>query len=106
MLVELDADFTFDKERNTLIKSSFSSIDPHMGLELSYLKMIYLRAGLYNIQHITSIEGKNELNVQPSIGVGIEYKRFGIDYAFTDIGNASAALYSNVISLKYGIDHK
>jgi hypothetical protein len=106
VLVELDADFTFDKKRNTLIKSSFSSIDPHLGLELSYLKMIYLRAGLYNIQHVTSIEGKNELNVQPSIGVGIAYKRFGIDYAFTDIGNASAALYSNVISLKYGIDHK
>ncbi len=106
ILAELDADFTFDKKRNTLIKSSFASIDPHAGIEMSYMKMIFVRAGLSNIQHVTSMSGKNVLNVQPSIGIGIEYKRFGIDYAFTDIGNASAALYSNVVSLKYGFDRK
>lgn len=106
ILAELDADFTFDKKRNTLIKSSFASIDPHMGVEFSYLKMIFLRAGVYNIQQISDFSGKKSFNLQPSIGVGVFYNNFGFDYAFTDIGNASVALYSHVIGLKYCFDRK
>ncbi len=106
ILAELDVDFTFDKKRNTLVKSSFSSIDPHLGLEFSYLKMIFLRAGVYNIQQISDFNGKKSYNFQPSIGVGVFYKNVGFDYAFTDIGNASVALYSHVIGLKYCFDRK
>jgi len=32
--------------------------------------------------------------------VGFKYRGIEIDYAFTDIGDQSAALYSNVFSLK------
>lgn len=106
ILTELDADFTFDKKRNTLVKSSFASIDPHLGVEFSYLQMIFLRAGVYNIQQISDFNGKKSYNLQPSIGVGVFYKNFGFDYAFTDIGNASVALYSHVIGLKYCFDRK
>jgi len=106
LLAELDADLTFDKKRNTLVKSSFASIDPHLGIEFSYMKMIFLRAGVYNIQQISDFDGKKSYNLQPSIGVGVFYKNFGFDYAFTDIGNASAALYSHVVGLKYCFDRK
>ena len=77
-----------------------------MGLEFSYLKMIFLRAGVYNIQQISDFNGKKSYNFQPSIGVGVFYKNVGFDYAFTDIGNASVALYSHVIGLKYCFDRK
>ena len=35
-----------------------------------------------------------------NFGVGFKYKGIEIDYAFTDIGDQSAALYSNVFSVK------
>ena len=30
----------------------------------------------------------------PGIGAGLQINRFGLDYAYTDIGNVSGALYS------------
>jgi|YNPMSStandDraft_1061717.scaffolds.fasta_scaffold00334_7 hypothetical protein len=106
LLGEVNADFTFDKKRNTLIKSNFSSIDPHLGIEVSYMKKFFLRTGIFNIQRIINVNGKNVLNIQPSIGAGVKFKNFAFDYAFTDIGNVSAALYAHVISLSFGLDRK
>lgn len=105
-LTEVDADFTFDGKRNTLIKSSFTSIDPHLGFEFLYKKMFFIRAGIYNIQKVSNFDGTESFNVQPSVGVGIIFKNIGLDYAFTDIGNTSVALYSHVIGLKYCFDKK
>ncbi len=106
VLSEINADITFDKKRNTLIKSNFASIDPHIGIEASYMKKFFLRTGIFNIQKIININGKEVINFQPSIGVGVKYKTFGFDYAFTDIGNVSASLYAHVISLSFGLDRK
>ena len=36
---------------------------------------------------------------QPNIGVGFKYKGIQIDYALTDLGDQSAALYSNIFSV-------
>lgn len=106
ILGELNADFTFDRKRNTLIKSNFASIDPHLGLEASYMNKFFLRAGIFNVQKIIGVNGKEVINLQPSIGAGVKYKTFGFDYAFTDIGNVSAALYAHVISINFGLDRK
>ena len=43
---------------------------------------------------------QNKLLFSLYFGVGFKYKGIQIDYAFTDIGDQSAALYSNVFSLK------
>jgi hypothetical protein len=40
-----------------------------------------------------------KVGFQPNIGLGFKYKGM-IDYALTDLGNQSAALYSNIFSLK------
>jgi hypothetical protein len=48
----IDADFTFDGKRNTLIQSKAVSIDPKIGLEANYVKVVYLRAGMGNVQKI------------------------------------------------------
>ena len=37
------------------------------------------------------------------IGLGFKYKGIQVDYALTDIGDQSAALYSNIFSLKIGL---
>jgi len=105
-MAEVDADLTFDGKRDVLIKSDPISADPHIGLEFNYNKIVFLRMGVGNIQRVPSISGKDEMTFQPNIGIGIHYKRFGLDYALTDIGDQSIALYSNVFSVSYSLDKK
>lgn len=97
---EIDLDITTDGKRNTVIKSNFASIDPHIGIEFGFKKFVAIRAGLSNMQSITNLDDSKSFNVQPSIGIGLGIKAVKIDYAFTDIGDASVALYSHVISLR------
>ena len=79
------------------------SMDPHIGIEASYMKIVYLRAGIGNFQSYTDDTGKKVKTIQPNIGIGLKIKSFTIDYALTDIGDNSVALYSNVFSLKIEI---
>jgi len=104
VLAELDADFTFDGKRHTLIEGDPVSVDPHMGLEFQYQSLIYLRMGVGNIQRETDFQQKESLVFQPNLGLGIHYKNFRLDYALTDIGDQSIAKYSNVFSLSYAFD--
>ena len=101
---EVDLDMTFDGKRNTLISSNFTSIDPHIGLQLNYKKVIYLRAGAGNIQKETNFKGDRITTFQPNIGLGLKLAGFSLDYALTDIGDNSAAIYSNVFSLRIDIN--
>lgn len=111
MLAVLDLETTTDGKRNTLIKSNLISIDPRLGVEMAYKfneeekNKIFLRLGTANFQQETNLEGKKRTTFMPTIGVGVQLqKNFTIDYALTDIGDQSAALYSNVISLKIAIN--
>jgi hypothetical protein len=61
---------------------------------------VFLRAGAGNFQNELQIDNSEQVSFQPNFGVGFKYKGIQIDYAFTDIGDQSAALYSNVFSLK------
>ncbi|APY09985.1 hypothetical protein BWZ22_01425 [Seonamhaeicola sp. S2-3] len=88
------------EENNDIISSSFASINPALGFEFGYIDMVYLRAGMGNFQNELQIDNTEQLTFQPSFGVGFKYNGIQIDYAFTDIGDQSVALYSNVFSLK------
>jgi hypothetical protein len=103
LLGEINAALTTDGQRNVLISADPLSIDPVMGIEASYLNMIFLRAGIGNIQKIKTFQGTEEYSVQPNMGVGLRLGNFFLDYAITDIGNTSEALYSNVFSLRFRI---
>jgi len=87
-------------ENNDIISTSFASINPALGFEFGYIDLVYLRGGVGNFQNELQIDNSEELTFQPTFGVGFKYKGIHIDYAFTDIGDQSAALYSNVFSLK------
>ncbi|MCC7050923.1 MAG: PorV/PorQ family protein [Bacteroidia bacterium] len=101
-----DFNLTFDGMRNVVLKSRYFNTDPLAGLELGYHNIVFLRGGIGNIQKVVSVKGKREYNYQPSIGVGLKLKMIALDYAFTDIGDQSVALYSNVISLRIDINRK
>lgn len=88
------------EENNDIISTSFASINPALGFEFGYTDLVFLRGGVGNFQNELQIDNSENLTFQPNFGVGFKYKGIQIDYAFTDIGDQSAALYSNVFSLK------
>jgi hypothetical protein len=87
-------------ETNDIISTSFTSVNPALGFEFGYTSLVFLRAGVGNFQNELQIDDSEQVTFQPNFGVGFKYKGIQIDYAFTDIGDQSAALYSNVFSLK------
>ena len=88
------------EQNNDLISTSFVSINPAFGFEFGYTDLVFLRGGVGNFQNELQIDNSESLTFQPNFGVGFKYNGIYIDYAFTDIGDQSAALYSNVFSLK------
>ncbi len=104
-MASIDLDMTFDGKRNTLISSRALNIDPHMGLQFGYKSIVYVRAGLGNFQRETDFDSKQKFTCQINLGLGIGIKDIvTIDYAFCDVGDVSAALYSNIFSLKIAIN--
>ncbi|QRM90929.1 PorV/PorQ family protein [Lacinutrix sp. WUR7] len=99
ILAEVDLNIRFE-ENNDLISTSFASITPSAGFEVGYLDMVYLRGGVGNFQNELQLDNSEKTSFQPSIGIGFKYNCIQVDYAFTDIGDQSVALYSNVFSLK------
>lgn len=87
-------------QTNDIISTSSFSIDPAMGFEFGYIDLVFLRAGVGNFQNVLQLDGSERVNFQPNIGVGFKYKGIYVDYALTDIGDQSVALYSNVFSVK------
>lgn len=101
----LGLDCTFDGKRNSLIKSNVMSIDPHLGMEFDYKRIVALRMGIGNFQQEPDFDGKMKTTLQINFGVGVNIKNVvAIDYAFTDLGNLSIAQYSHVVSLRVSID--
>lgn len=104
LLVELNTDITTDGQRNVLITGNPFSIDPHLGAELNINNYVFIRSGLGNIQKTYDLNNKSIVTIQPNIGIGLQIKGITIDYALTDIGDASVALYSNVFSLRINLN--
>ena len=108
---ELGLNFTFDGERNALISFNPISIYPQTGLDFNYKKIIFVRVGVNNFQLIPDFKQnidngeeyftKNSLDFVPSIGLGLVFRDFYLDYALTDVANQSIALYSHIFSLSY-----
>ena len=100
LLAALDLILKFE-ENNDIISTNFASINPALGLEFGYLDLVFLRLGIGNFQNELQFDNSKELSFQPNFGIGFKYKSIEMDYAFTDIGNQSIALYSNIFSLKF-----
>jgi len=110
LLTELNLDFTFDGRRNTVIATDFASIDPKLGLELSWKDVLFVRAGINNFQKTLDDDDINNMSkvwiYQPSIGTGFKISNLQIDYAFTNLANQSNPLYTHVFSLKVDLKKK
>lgn len=100
---ELDLDMTTDGRRNTVLQTNVLSFDPHLGVEVGYKEIVAIRAGFGNMQYEKQFDDSRKLTFQPNIGLGVSFKGITLDYAFTDIGDQSLAIFSHVISLKVAL---
>ena len=108
LLPELGLDLTTDGKRNTLISGKTISIDPHLGLEASYKKTLFFRAGVGNIQKVKDDNDTNNQKqytiFQPSLGIGLKIDKLVIDYAFTSLQTQSNPLLTHIVSLRLLFD--
>ena len=95
---ELDLNMRFT-QTNDIIATEGFSMTPALGLEFGYLDIVYARLGAGNLQKGVDIFGDTTTEFQPNLGLGFKYKGIKVDYALTDIGDQSTALYSNIFSL-------
>ncbi len=98
LLTEANANMRFAKT-NDIISSNSLSVDPALGFQLDYDKLVYLRAGVGNFQYITEYDDTKSLSLQPNFGVGFRYNGIKVDYALTNIGSVGNVLYSNIFSI-------
>lgn len=103
---EINADITFDGQRNVLVSNRIINIDPRMGMELGYKNIIFLRSGIMNIQKEKDFDGTSKYNYTPTLGVGLQISNLAIDYALSNVGGVSSLPYSNIISLRLNINKK
>ena len=107
---EMNLDLTFDGKRNVLLRSNTLSVDPRLGLEVGFKKLLYGRMGIFNFQQ--GLKDGDTTNLkkvwifQPGLGVGFKLKQVDIDYAFTNLANQSNPLYTHVISLRFNLKRK
>ena len=103
-MAALDLNTTFDGKRNVLVRPGFISVDPSLGLEGGYKDIVFLRLGVGDVQEVKDFDGSTSYTFQPNFGLGVQLKNILVDYALTDIGDQSEALYSHVFSLKASLD--
>jgi len=103
LLTSVDLIMKFE-QNNNLISSEFVSINPAIGLELGYTDSVFFRLGIGNFQNEIGFDNSTNLTFQPNFFLGFKFNNLEIDYAFTDIGDQSVALYSNIFSLKIDFD--
>jgi len=106
VMAETNFNLFTDGKRNTLISANPISIDPILGIELSYKKLLYFRMGANNLQKETDLTGQEFWGVHPNLGLGLKVRKLYIDYAFTNVGESSDNTYSHVISFKLEINRE
>jgi hypothetical protein len=105
-LLATDLEITTDGKRNTPIASNFVSIAPHVGAEIGYRDLFFLRGGATNVQKIQAFSGKEEWKVQPTLGIGVALSGLRLDLALSRLAierlGQNSQANSVMVSLGYG----
>ncbi len=101
LLAEFNASFSFEGRTAGVLSGKLIGTEPVIGIEAGYGGLVFLRAGLGNLQRITEFDGRKRLLADPSAGIGLNLGSFFLDYAMSNISPQTIALYSNIFSVRY-----
>lgn len=101
LLAETDLTFSTYGREAALVSSNSFEVDPTLGVEIGYMNKAFLRFGMGNIQRRVNIENFDEstIELQPNVGLGLKLGRLTVDYALTNLGDASDVLVSHIFSV-------
>ncbi len=105
ILVEANIAVTFDGRRNVLLPAGPMSFDPMVGVEFEYNDIVFIRGGVGKFQYIKDPEGGKNVTALPSVGLGLKYKGFSIDYTLANFGNSIMGM-SHVFSARVDLNIK
>ena len=99
-LAAADVDLLFENRKAYYMNVGRMSIEPHVGAEVSYKNVISLRTGLTDF--VTDpISG---FSVSPTLGMGLKFSSFNLDYGFASFAGASSDLgFTHRISLRFDL---
>lgn len=101
LIAATDIDFLFENRQAYYINLGRMSIEPHVGTELTYKKIISFRTGITDF--VTDpVDG---FSVSPTLGFGLKLAMFNLDYGFASFAGASSSLgFTHRISLRFNLD--
>jgi len=105
--VEANLRLSTDGRASGIGGQSFN-LDPAIGAEIGYKKLVYVRVGAGDVERtLNQVNGSRNLSLKPNVGLGLNLGRFGVDYALTNIGalgQENGALYSHIFSLRLNFE--
>jgi len=101
-MVEANLNLSTNGQKAGVFSGKSVSLDPTVGVEVGLSNKVFVRAGIGNIQKIVNeVNTQNtDLSLQPNVGLGLNLGRINIDYALTNIGDATDVLVSHIFSIK------
>ena len=102
VLVESNIDISTDGRQSGIISGKGFDIAPSIGIEIGYLKKVFVRGGIGNFQRIYTPASPTELSTsyQPTLGLGLRLGRLSVDYALANVGSVDGLLASHIFSLQ------
>ena len=103
LITAADVDLFFENRQAFYINLGRTSIEPHIGSEISYKDVIQFRAGLTDFID----DPENGFTVSPTLGLGFRISYVQFDYGFASFAGATSDLgFTHRISLKFDLAKK
>lgn len=93
----IDTDLLFEGRRSYYINIGDISFQPHLGAEMGYKDVVFIRAGVTDFH----VDDQNDVFLSPTLGSGLKIGAFTVDYGFSSFaGIASDLGFTHRISLQ------
>lgn len=100
ILAAADVDLYFENRKAYYLNAGSISFEPHIGAEVSYKDVISIRSGITDF--VT--DPVSGFSVSPTLGMGIKFSSFVLDYGFASFAGASSDLgLTHRISLRFDL---
>jgi hypothetical protein len=98
LLVATDADLRFENRRTFYLNAGNMSIEPHIGAEVGYRDVVFLRAGITDF----ATDQSSSVYMSPTLGAGLQFGAFNLDYGFASFAGVSSELgFTHRISVTF-----
>ncbi len=101
LVAAIDTDLRFENRRTYYFNVGSMSIEPHIGLEMGYQDMVFIRGGFTDF----ATDRSGSIFTSPTLGAGLRLGSFDLDYGFSSFAGVSSDLgFTHRVSLKFSFN--